>query len=265
MYESPTEMLSRLNAVIRNSHVVYTSGKHGTAYIDKDSVYPHTLETDNLCLLMAKWFVSQAVEVVVAPAVGGINLSQGIARNLSRLTGREVLSVYAEREEKALLKVQESTTIAWMSDKTANEIRTRMMGIKGKPAALELLEKDFELVIKTDRFVLKRGYDKLVSGKNCLVTEDILNTGGTVRKTIDAVRRAEGKVIGVAAIANRGGVTAAMIGDPPRLISAVDVVMEAISEEECAERGACFHQIPINTTVGKGKDFLARKAREQKS
>ncbi|MEZ4820639.1 MAG: phosphoribosyltransferase family protein [Bdellovibrionota bacterium] len=31
-------------------------------------------------------------------------------------------------------------------------------------------------------FELKRGYGKLVAGKNVLVVEDILNTGGSIKK-----------------------------------------------------------------------------------
>jgi orotate phosphoribosyltransferase len=43
------KMLERVGAIITDSHIVYTSGKHGSAYVNKDAVYPHTLETSRLC------------------------------------------------------------------------------------------------------------------------------------------------------------------------------------------------------------------------
>ena len=35
-------IFAEVRAVITGSHIVYTSGKHGTAYVNKDAVYPHT-------------------------------------------------------------------------------------------------------------------------------------------------------------------------------------------------------------------------------
>ncbi len=32
------DILAKTGAVITNSHIVYTSGKHGTAYVNKDAV-----------------------------------------------------------------------------------------------------------------------------------------------------------------------------------------------------------------------------------
>ncbi len=34
------QVLGKVGAVIADSHIVYTSGKHGTAYVNKDAVYP---------------------------------------------------------------------------------------------------------------------------------------------------------------------------------------------------------------------------------
>ena len=44
------------------------------------------------------------------------------------------------------------------------------------------------------RFVLRRGYDHLVKGKQVLVVDDIVNTGHSIRQTIEAVRAAGGLV-----------------------------------------------------------------------
>jgi orotate phosphoribosyltransferase len=104
-------------------------------------------------------------------------------------------------------------------------------------------------------FYFGRGYDKYVRGQQVLVVEDILNTGGSVKEVIKAVQELEGEVIGVAAICNRGGVTAEQLG-VKQLLSLVELKLEIYSEDDCP---FCRVGIPINTEVGKGKEYLARK------
>ncbi len=94
-----TNILSRTGALILDSHFVYTSGRHGSAYVNKDAVYPHTAEIQQLCFMMAEGFRDQGVEVVVGPALGGIILSTHTASALRDLTGRNVLGIYAEKAE----------------------------------------------------------------------------------------------------------------------------------------------------------------------
>lgn len=54
------------------------------------------------------------------------------------------------------------------------------------------------------RMELKRGF-MLRPGERVLVVEDAVTTGGSVRKTIDAVRSAGGTVVGVGAVVDRSG------------------------------------------------------------
>jgi len=90
-------ILKKAGGVITNDHFVYTSGKHGSVYINKDAVYPHIKEVSKIGLMFAKKYKSKAVDVVAAPALGGIILSQWTAYHLSKLKGKEVLSVYTEK------------------------------------------------------------------------------------------------------------------------------------------------------------------------
>jgi orotate phosphoribosyltransferase len=92
-------ILRKVGAVLTDDHFVYTSGKHGSVYINKDAVYPHTEETSQIGKLFAEKFADKDIEVVVGPALGGIILSQWTAYHLSKLTGREVLGVYTEKDE----------------------------------------------------------------------------------------------------------------------------------------------------------------------
>jgi len=95
------DILQRLGAVLTNDHFVYTSGKHGEVYINKDALYPHTRETSQVGRMLAELILANSLqpEVVVGPALGGIILSQWTAYHLSELLGKEVLSVYTEKDD----------------------------------------------------------------------------------------------------------------------------------------------------------------------
>ena len=92
------DILKQVGAVITDSHFVYTSGKHGSVYINKDAVYPHTKETSDVGKMMAEKFAAADIDVVVGPALGGIILSQWTAYHLSQLKDKEILGVYTEKD-----------------------------------------------------------------------------------------------------------------------------------------------------------------------
>lgn len=198
--------LAKIHAVITDSHLVYTSGKHGSTYFNKDAIYPHTELTSQLCEEIAKHFANKGVEVVIAPAVGGIILSQWVAYHLTKITGREVLGVYAEKDG--------------------------------------------------DGFVIKRGYDKLSSGKKVLIVEDILTTGGSVKKVIDTARSIGANIIGLGVLCNRGGIKPEDVSNPPELFALVDVRFDAWDEGDCP---LCAKAVPVNTDVGHGRKYVQAK------
>jgi len=202
------QILGKVGAVITDSHIVYTSGKHGTAYVNKDAVYPHTKETSDLCRAIAQQFANDGVEVVIAPAIGGVILSQWTAHHLSEITGREVFGVYAEKAESG------------------------------------------------DAFIIKRGYDKIVAGKNILVVEDVLTTGGSAKKVIEATRALGGNIVGHGVLCNRGGITPENVANLPKIFALVNVKFDAWDETDCP---LCAKSVPINTDVGKGREYLIRK------
>lgn len=92
-----------------------------------------------------------------------------------------------------------------------------------------------------------------------LVVDDVLTTGSSVKKVVELVRRYGAHVVGVAALCNRGDVSLSNLGDVPRLETLIQMSLKSWSEEECAADGPCAKGIPINTSVGKGKEFLLRK------
>lgn len=193
-------ILAEARAMITDSHVVYTSGKHGRAYVNKDAVYPSTARVAELCRFLAEVAAPHRPEIVCGPAMGGIILAQWTGHHLG------VPAVYAEKAPEGGM-------------------------------------------------ALRRGYDKLVAGKRVLVVEDVLNTGGSIKDAIAAVRAAGGDVVVAAALVNRGGITAADLGVPV-LVTLLDVDLEAWDAAACP---LCRDRVPVNTDVGKGREFLAKR------
>jgi len=97
--DNVVEILKKVGAIITDDHFVYTSGKHGSVYINKDALYPHTEETSQVGMLFAKKVEALDIDVVVGPALGGIILSTWTAYHLSSLKHKEILGVYTEKDE----------------------------------------------------------------------------------------------------------------------------------------------------------------------
>lgn len=107
---------------------------------------------------------------------------------------------------------------------------------------------------KTDKFGLTRGYDEYVYGKNIAILEDIMNSGITVKNVLNCLEDSYGHVIVVGAICNRGGVKAEDISDCIKLINLSALNLNKYKADECP---LCAAGVPINTTFGHGKAFLA--------
>jgi orotate phosphoribosyltransferase len=201
------DLFKKANAIIENDHIVYTSGKHGSVYLNKDALYPHTELASEVGKMFAEKYENEDIDIVVAPALGGIILSQWTAHHLSKIKNKEILGAYAEKDSEGTL-------------------------------------------------VLKRGYDKLVAGKNILVVEDITNTGGSIKKTIQVTEEAGGKIVAACVMINRSPetVTSETMGAPFDALGVIEA--EALEEDICP---LCKENIPVNTEVGHGKKFLAGK------
>lgn len=204
------QIFADAGAIVTDSHFVYTSGRHSSIYINKDALYVHTEVISALCERMARPYDAERIDVVVAPVLGGIVLSQWVAHHLNLRRGSgETLAVYAEKEGDG-------------PDKT---------------------------------FVFTRGYDKYIAGRNVLVAEDLLTTGGSVRRVVELVRQQGGNVVGVTVLCNRGNVQPEAVGAVP-IEALITLSLETYTEEECP---LCQQQVPINTQLGKGKAFLAKR------
>jgi orotate phosphoribosyltransferase len=93
------QILAEFRAIITNSHIVLTSGRHTSTYINKDALYLHPQPTSKLCQIMASNYDANQIDVVVGPVLGGIILAQWVSYhfNTNRSLG-ETLALYAEKE-----------------------------------------------------------------------------------------------------------------------------------------------------------------------
>ncbi len=105
-------------------------------------------------------------------------------------------------------------------------------------------------------FAFRRGYDRYITGKTILVAEDILTTGDSARQVTELVKQHGGNVIGLSVLCNRGSVQPLDVGDVP-IHALIEISLETYSEDECP---FCRDHVPINTELGKGRAFLARKS-----
>ena len=201
---------------ILKGHFVGTSGKHLDTYVNKDAIYPHVSLVSFLCAEIMNRFTKDC-------GAAGVGVDYEIV---------------VGPEKGGIILAQ------WTAYNSAH------WRAQGSEILAVYAEKD------GDGFVFRRGYDKLIAGRRVLVVEDVLTTGGSVGKVVNAVRKLDGNIIGVGAICNRGGVTAKDIGGVPKLEALLNLNLASWDEASCP---MCAAGIPINTDVGKGREFLARK------
>lgn len=201
------DILKKVGALITDSHIVLTSGRHTAAYINPDKILPHTQINSQLGKMFSEKYKNKNIEVVIGPAYGGIIFSQWVAYHLSKLRKKEILGIFTE--------------------KTADKNQ-----------------------------MFERGFDKLVKGKKVLIVEDVTATGSSVKKVINSVNKAGGKVVGVSVIVNRDPikVNSKSIGAPFTSLTVLNI--DSYEEKNCP---LCKKSIPINIEVGHGREYLSNK------
>ena len=86
-----------IGALLENDHFVYSSGRHGSAYINKREILIRPEKAFAIAGEIADRFRYSDIECVVAPEYGATKLGMLTAVHLSQMTGREVFSVDAEK------------------------------------------------------------------------------------------------------------------------------------------------------------------------
>lgn len=104
--------------------------------------------------------------------------------------------------------------------------------------------------------IFRRGYEKYVKNKKVLVIEDLTTTGISIKKLINAVKKAGGKVVAVCVMVNRDPklVNSKTLGEPFSSLGVLEI--PSYNEQDCP---LCKNNIPINIKVGHGKKFLEER------
>lgn len=89
--EEMLEIFSRTGALL-TGHFQLTSGLHSPQYFQCALVLQYPEQTARLCGELAGSFADQGIDVVIAPAIGGIVVAQEVGRILGKK------SIFAERE-----------------------------------------------------------------------------------------------------------------------------------------------------------------------
>lgn len=213
------ELFAQANAVIDGDHFVYTSGQHGSAYVNKDNLLKDPEISWWLMKILADWVrqeYADSIDIVIGPVQAGSIVAHDLAERLNKASS--IAEQYVAGSPRR----------------------------QGRPLSV-YADKD------GDDFVIKRGFDKDIPGKDVLIAEDILTTGSTVQKVIRRVRELDGRVLGVVALCNRGDVTAEAL-EVQKLFSLMDVSMAKYDRAACP---LCRDHVPINTVLGHGRAYVA--------
>lgn len=100
-HEQAVRIIRQSGAIITNDHFVYTSGRHGDVYINKDALYIEPEIPYRVSQMME--VKSPDVDTVVGIATGGIILAQHTARWLNHRPNVNAKAVFAEKEEDRLI------------------------------------------------------------------------------------------------------------------------------------------------------------------
>lgn len=120
----------------------------------------------------------------------------------------------------------------------------------GRDVPAIALEKDAK-----NGFAVTDGDDDFLRGRRVLVADDVLNTGFSAGVAAQVAGWFSGvTIVGVAALFNRGDVTAEKLR-VPQLWSLVEKHLVTWTEAECPR---CAEGLAPNTTVGHGAEFLLK-------
>lgn len=93
LMQERAEEIFREISVLEEGHFLYTSGRHGSTYMQCARVLEYPNYTVELSTYLADAFKDDKIDIVIGPAMGGIIFSYEIARQLG------VRNLFTERED----------------------------------------------------------------------------------------------------------------------------------------------------------------------
>lgn len=202
------QVLEESGALVPDGHFVHISRLHLGMWLNKDAFLPHVERLEGLARRLARKFTQLGIEVVCAPAIGGLVVSEWVARELG------VICAFAEHDPAP------------------------------PPGDLR------------GRFMLRRGYDRLVADKRVLVVDDVVNTGHSMGEVIEAVRQAGGNIVAGGSLILVDGLDPGTLG-----LEHFAYLMRFPRPPmwEASECPLCREGVPISTQFGHGAEFVASR------
>ena len=103
MTQDETLAMFRSSEALLDGHFQLTSGLHSPQYFQCAKVLQYPLYAEALCREIANRFASENIDVVVAPALGGIVVAQEVGRQLAlNPAAGKVRTIFSERKEGAM-------------------------------------------------------------------------------------------------------------------------------------------------------------------
>ncbi len=214
------KILQSLGALFQHGHYVYKSGEHGEDYIDKKMIIRSTRTISEICKALA-------IQIYTSFNKRG-----------------ETVPFYV---------VGPGATGSVLSQWTTHHL------IRSTN-----LQKEVESLFADKRedgsFELCPAYAELVQGQRVIVVEDIVNTGESARRVVEAIKDAKGVPQIVAAIWNRGNAIRGEVGTRDFLSLVTIRKPSYVPGPDRSGCSLCVAGTPINTDRGHGKKFLVEQA-----
>ncbi|MFQ5723325.1 MAG: orotate phosphoribosyltransferase [Terriglobia bacterium] len=100
MTPEEVEKLLESTGAIRRGHFQLSSGLHSPVYVQCALLFQHPVQTSRVAEALGQWFENTPVDVVAAPALGGIVLGYELARQLG------ARAVFVERNPEGRLALR---------------------------------------------------------------------------------------------------------------------------------------------------------------
>lgn len=217
--EDLNSLLQSVGAILTDSHFVYQSGKHGSAYVNWAKVNRNPRALKAVAAAMTELPPMGFWKALVGPTHTGDKLATALMLAFLE-KGVEVYTLYAQEKTEKVRAVVDET--------------------------------DRELEVVADGRIFPRGQLEGLEGAGVFVVDDVLTTGGTIGKLVDACRQAGLRVEGILIGCNRSDIERVFDGIP--VWSLFTIKMEQYDPDKCP---LCVKRVPINTDVGHGESFLS--------
>lgn len=214
--------LASVGAIIDDDHLVYTSGKHGTVYVNLTRALNVLRPGKRLVRSMVDLVKDLEFDTIAAPVHSDDKYGYFVADDLLG-RGLEFNPVFAQERTERLMFQQPG---------------------EEKPRIYDVVTKDLNF---------PRDQGIFIDGKWVVIVCDVLTTGGTVDHMIDAVLAAGGKIRAIVVGCNRSEHEGTYKGY--QLLQVMKLSADQWLEDACPR---CKDGTLINITVGHGKGFLEK-------